>query len=259
MIPAGVIYLDNNATTRPDPQVVEAMLPYFNEYWGNASSVHRFGQLARKAVDEARASVAELIGARESEVIFTGSGTESVNTAIRGLAAARTPRRQIVTSTVEHSATGELCRQLTAEGFEVRTIGVDGKGRLNLEDLAAAIGEQTALVTLMWANNETGVIFPIPTVGEMCRKAGVPIHVDGTQAVGKIDVDVAQGHVDAMSFAAHKFHGPKGVAALFCRRGLRLRPLLIGGPQERGRRGERKTCRGSSAWGKPRNWPNAAR
>jgi cysteine desulfurase len=245
-----VIYLDNNATTRPDPQVVEAMRPYFNEYYGNASSVHRFGQLARKAIDDARTVVAELIGARDSEVIFTGCGTESVNTAIRGLLTGRAPRRQIVTSAVEHSATGELCRQLAAEGFEIRAIGVDGKGRLNLEDLAAAIGEQTALVTLMWANNETGVIFPIPQVGEMCKKAGVPIHVDGTQVVGKIDVDVARSHVDAMSFAAHKFHGPKGVAALFARRGLRIRPLLIGGPQERGRRGGTENVPGIVGMGK---------
>ena len=245
-----VIYLDNNATTRPDAAVVEAMHPYFNEYYGNASSVHRFGQLARKAIDDARASVAELIGARESELIFTGSGTESVNTAIRGLLAARAPRRRIVTSAVEHSATHELCRQLAGEGFEICTIDVDQWGRLNLDALAAAIGDQTALVTLMWANNETGVIFPIPSIGEMCKKAGVPLHVDGTQAVGKIEVDVAKSHVDAMSFAAHKFHGPKGVAALFARRGLRIRPLLIGGPQERGRRGGTENVPGIVGMGK---------
>jgi len=245
-----VIYLDNNATTRPDDGVLEAMRPYFDEYYGNASSVHRFGQLARKAIDDARASVAELIGARDSELIFTGSGTESVNTAIRGVLAARAPRRQIVTSAVEHSATQELCRQLAREGFEICTIEVDDKGGLDLDALAAAIGDQTALVTLMWANNETGVIFPIAAIGEMCKKAGAPLHVDGTQAVGKIEVDVAKSQVDAMSFAAHKFHGPKGVAALFARRGLRIRPLLIGGPQERGRRGGTENVPGIVGMGK---------
>jgi cysteine desulfurase len=245
-----VIYLDNNATTRPDAGVVEAMRPYFDEYYGNASSVHRFGQLARKAIDDARTSVAELIGARDSELIFTASGTESVNTAIRGLLSARAPRRQIVTSAVEHSATHELCRQLAREGFEICVIDVDEKGRLNLDALAAAIGDQTALVTLLWANNETGVIFPIHTIGELCKKAGTPLHVDGTQAVGKIEVDVVKSHVDAMSFAAHKFHGPKGVAALFARRGLRIRPLLIGGPQERGRRGGTENVPGIVGMGK---------
>src|SRR5580693_9448685 len=170
MTSTDVIYLDNNATTRPAPEVVEAMLPFLTEYYGNASSVHRFGQLARAAVDQARALVAELIGCRDSELTFTGSGTESVNTAIRGILAARSPRRKIVTSMVEHSATRELCQQLGREGFEICEIEVDGLGRLALDALAAALGDETALVTLMWANNETGVIFPISEIGEMCKK-----------------------------------------------------------------------------------------
>lgn len=231
------IYLDNNATTRPDPEVVQAMLPYLTEYYANASSVHRFGQQSRGAIDQARASVAELIGCRDSELTFTGCGTESVNTAIRGLLAARAPRKKIVTSEVEHSATRELCTQLARDDLDIRTIEVDRLGRLNLDALRAQIDDQTALATFMWANNETGVIFPIPQIGEICRSAGVPLHVDATQAVGKIAVYPAQAHVDAMSFAAHKFHGPKGVAALYARRGIRIRPLLIGGPQERGKRG----------------------
>jgi len=234
---SGVIYLDNNATTRPDPRVVEAMQPYFLELYGNASSVHRFGQLARKAVDDARGAVAELVGCRESELVFTGSGTESVNTAVRGILAARVPRKKIVTTSVEHSATRELCQQLGREGFEIVEIDVDGLGRLNVGALGEALDEKTALVTVMWSNNETGVIFPVEMVGQICKKVGVPVHVDGTQAVGKIAVDVGKAGIDAMSFAAHKFHGPKGVAGLFVRRGMRVRPLLIGGPQERGRRG----------------------
>jgi cysteine desulfurase len=232
-----VIYLDNNATTCPAPEMVAAMQPYFTEFYGNPSSVHRFGQLARKAIDEARASVADLIGCRDSELIWTGSGTESVNTAIRGILAARSPRRKIITTSVEHSATRELCQQLGREGFEICTIDVDQEGKLDLKSLADSLDEKTALVALMWANNETGVIFPIPLIGEMCKHTGVPLHVDATQAVGKIPVRPADSNVDAMSFAAHKFHGPKGIAALYVRRGIRIRPLLIGGPQERGRRG----------------------
>jgi len=247
-----IIYLDNNATTRTDPAVLDAMRPYFSELYGNASSVHRFGQLSRAAVDQARAAVAELIGCRDSELIFTGSGTESVNTAVRGILASRSPRRRIVTTAVEHSATRELCQQLAREGFEARAVEVDSLGRLDLDALAAAVGndDQTALVTLMWANNETGVIFPVAMVGDICKAAGVPLHVDATQAVGKIDVHPGKSGVDAMSFAAHKFHGPKGVAALFVRRGIRMRPLLIGGPQERGKRGGTENVPGIVGMGK---------
>jgi cysteine desulfurase len=183
-------------------------------------------------------------------LIFTGSGTESVNTAIRGILAARSPRKKIVTTVVEHSATRELCQQLGREGFEISAIEVDQRGRLNLDALAAALDDQTALVTLMWANNETGVIFPISLIGEICKKAGVPLHVDGTQAVGKIAALPAKSNVDAMSFAAHKFHGPKGVAALYARRGLRIRPLLIGGPQEHGKRGGTENVPGIVGMGK---------
>jgi cysteine desulfurase len=250
MTSSPIIYLDNNATTRPAPEVVEAMLPFLRDYYGNPSSVHRFGQLARKAIDEARVCIADLIGCRDSELTFTGAGTESVNTAILGVLAARAPRKHIVTSTVEHSATGELCRRLAKEGYEIRLIEVDHQGRLNLDSLAAALGDETALVSLLWANNETGVIFPIPQVAELCRKARVPFHTDGTQAVGKIPVNVQAADVDAMSFAAHKFHGPKGVAALYTRRGVRMRPLLIGGPQERQRRGGTENVPGIVGMGK---------
>lgn len=232
-----VVYLDNNATTKPAPQVVDAMVPYLIEWYGNPSSVHRFGQRARRTIDEARAQVAGAVGCAESELLFTGGGTEAINTTIRGLLAARAPRRRIVTSAVEHSATRELCAQLAKEGAEIVEIPVDREGTLDLDRLCASVDEQTALVTLLWANNETGVLFPVDRVAEICRSARVPFHCDGTQAVGKIPVDVKAVGVDAMSFAAHKFHGPKGVGAIFVRRGVRIRPLIIGGPQERSRRG----------------------
>ena len=231
------VYLDNNATTRPDPRVVEAMLPYLTEWYGNASSVHRLGQRSRQAIDEARNQVSQLIHCADAEIQFTGGGTESVNTAIRGLLIARAPRKRIVTSAVEHSATRELCAQLAKEGAEIVEIPVDVQGTLDMDSLSSAVSEDTALVTMLWANNETGVVFPVDQIASICRAKRVPFHCDGTQAVGKLPVDVAFIGCDAMSFAAHKFHGPKGVAALFIRRGTRMRPLIIGGPQERGRRG----------------------
>lgn len=231
------IYLDNNATTRPAPQVVEAMMPYFTEWYGNPSSVHRFGQRSRQAIDAARAQAAAAIGCAESELLFTGGGTESINTALRGLPAARSPRKRIVTSTVEHSATRELCAQLAREGAEVVEVPVDREGALDLDRLREAVDENTALATIMWANNETGVLFPVGEIARICRAVRVPFHCDGTQAVGKVPVNVAEQGIDAVSFASHKFHGPKGVGGLFVRRGLRIRPLLIGGPQERSRRG----------------------
>lgn len=232
-----VVYLDNNATTRPDDAVVDAMRTCLLDGYGNASSVHRFGQRARQAIDEARAAVARLVGCSDAELIFTGGGTESINTAVRGLALARQPRRRIVTTSVEHSATRELCQQLAREGFEIVEIGVDRDGRLDLAAFSAAVDESVALVSAMWANNETGVIFPVERIASVCRAARVPFHCDATQAVGKVPVRLADAGIDAASFAAHKFHGPKGVGGLFVRRGVRIRPLLIGGPQERGRRG----------------------
>jgi cysteine desulfurase len=245
-----IAYLDNNATTRPAPEVVEAMLPFLTEWYGNPSSVHRFGQRSRQAVEEARSQVARLIGCAEAEVTFTGGGTESVNTAVRGIFAARQPRRKIITSTVEHSATRELCAQVGKEGADVVSIEVDEGGSPDLDQLRAAIDDDVALVSMMWANNETGVLFPIAEIAAICREKRVPFHCDGTQAVGKVPVDVAALGLDAMSFAGHKFHGPKGAAGLFLRRGLRHRPLLIGGPQERGRRGGTENVPGVVAMGK---------
>jgi cysteine desulfurase len=245
-----VVYLDNNATTKPAPEVVAEMTPYLTEWYGNPSSVHRFGQRARQAIDEARARCAALIGCGESELMFTAGGTESTNSAVRGLLAARSPRKRIVTTTVEHSATRELCQRLAKEGAEIVQVRVDREGSLDLDELRLAVTDETALVTIMWANNETGVLFPVEQIAEICRAKRVPYHCDGTQAVGKIPVDVAALGVDAMSFASHKFHGPKGVGGLFVRRGVRIRPLMIGGPQERGRRGGTENVPGIVGMGK---------
>lgn len=231
-----LIYLDNNATTQPDPAVVAAMMPFLSEFYGNPSSVHRFGQRSRAAIDQARTQIGQLVGCADSELLFTGGGTEAINTAVRGLTNARLPKRKIVTTTVEHSATRELCQQLTREGWTIVEVTVNREGELDLDDLKREL-EDAALASIMWANNETGVIFPIAQVAELCRAVKVPLHVDATQAIGKVPVDFKAIGLDAASFASHKFHGPKGVGALYVRRGLRMPPLLIGGPQERGRRG----------------------
>ena len=245
-----LIYLDNNATTKPAPEVVEAMLPYLTEWYGNPSSVHRFGQRSRQAVDEARNQVATLIGCDDSELLFTSGGTESINTAIRGLLLSRSPRKQILTSTVEHSAVRELCKNLGQHGSEILEIPVDEGGVLDLDRLDSLLSDETALVTIMWANNETGVILPVPEIGEMCKRHRVPFHCDATQAVGKLPVEIHSIPIDVMSFASHKFHGPKGVGGLYIRKGVRVRPLMIGGPQERSRRGGTENVPGIVGMGK---------
>jgi cysteine desulfurase len=245
-----LIYLDNNATTRPAPEVVEAMLPYLTEWYGNPSSVHRFGQRARQAIEEARSGVATLIGAAEAEISFTGGGTETVNTAIRGLLAARAPRKRIVISTIEHSATRELCAILARDRYDVVELDVNQEGSLDLAHLRKLLTDDTALVSFLWANNETGVLFPVGQIGEWCRAARVPFHCDATQAVGKIPVDVKAMMVDAMTITSHKFHGPKGVAALYVRRGMRIGPLIIGGPQEHGKRGGTENVAGIVGMGR---------
>src|SRR5688572_4250560 len=248
--PMDLVYLDNNATTKTAPEAVAEMMPFLTEWYGNPSSVHRFGQRARQAIDEARGRCAALIGRGESELMFTAGGTESINNAVRGILAARAPRRRVVTTTVEHSATRELCQQLGKEEVQVVPVRVDREGTLDLDELKLAVTDDTALVTIMWANNETGVLFPVGQIAEICRGKRVPYHCDGTQAAGKVPVNVAELGIDAMSFASHKFHGPKGVGGLFVRRGLRIRPLVIGGPQERGRRGGTENVPGIVGMGK---------
>jgi cysteine desulfurase len=253
-----LIYLDNNATTQPAPEVVAEMLPYLTEFYGNPSSVHRFGQRSRQALDEARAKIASLVNCSDAELLFTGGGTESVNTAIRGILAARAPRKKIVTTTVEHSATRELNQQLVKEGFEVIELPVDQQGALNLDDLEQHLTDDLALVTIMWANNETGVLFPAEQIATLTKSKRIPFHCDATQAIGKIPVDLSAIPIDAMSFASHKFHGPKGVGTLFTRRGLRFRPLIIGGPQERARRGGTENVPAIAGMGKAADLAKAA-
>ncbi|EEW25364.1 cysteine desulfurase NifS [Rhodobacter ferrooxidans] len=230
-------YLDNNATTRLASEALTAMLPHLAEAYGNPSSMHALGNQAARAVGVARAQVRGLLGAAlEEEIIFTSGGTEANTTAIMaGLA--DPARREIITSTVEHPSILALCGFLEqSAGVRVHRIGVDGQGRLDIDAYRAALGPQTALVSLMWANNETGTIFPIEGLAELAHQAGALFHTDAVQAAGKCPLDLAASGVDMASVSAHKLHGPKGVGALYLRKGTRFQPLLRGGKQERGRR-----------------------
>lgn len=231
------VYLDNNATTQLAPEVIEAMLPFFTELWGNPSSMHVFGGQVRQHVERARAQVAALIGADPSEIIFTSCGTESDNMAIRGAVEAASPAINVITTRVEHPAVLEPCRMLKEHGVPVIELEVDGKGQIRLDDLRLALSRGRAVVSLMWANNETGVIFPVAAVTEMVKAAGGIMHTDAVQAVGKLPIDLRHLPVDLLSLSGHKLHAPKGIGVLFIRRGTRIRPLLLGGHQEGGKRG----------------------
>jgi cysteine desulfurase len=231
------IYLDHNATTPLDPRVLEAMVPVLREGFGNASSLHWFGQRARAAVDEARGEVAALVGASPAEIVFTGSGTEADNLALRGVAAAgREPRRKILYSAVEHHAVVHTARALAEEGVPVEAVRVNADGVLDLDDLRAKLDERTALVAVMHANNETGLLQPMAEVVRMAGERGALVHCDAVQAAGKVPLDVRALGVDLLALSAHKIYGPQGVGALFVRRGTRMKPFLRGGAQERNRR-----------------------
>ncbi|MEO0968398.1 MAG: cysteine desulfurase NifS [Cyanobacteria bacterium J06639_18] len=244
------IYLDNNATTKVDPAVVEAMMPYITEYYGNPSSMHTFGGQVSKAIRQAREKVAALIGAEESEIIFTSGGTEGDNAAIRAALQAQPQKRHIITTQVEHPAVLNLCKQMQNQGYEVTYLSVDSRGQLDLHELEAALTGNTALVTIMYANNETGVIFPIEEIGKLVKEYGAIFHVDAVQAVGKIPLNMKNSTIDMLSMSGHKIHAPKGIGALYVRRGVRFRPMLIGGGQERGRRGGTPNVPGIVALGK---------
>lgn len=231
-----VIYLDNNATTRVAPEVLDAMMPFLTERYGNPSSMHTFGGSVRRAVEEARASVASLINALPEEIIFTGCGSESDNTAIQSCLETNPGKRHIITSRVEHPAVLNFCRHAGRRGYRVTLVPVDSEGRLDMDFLFRTVDDDTALVSLMYANNETGVIFPVKEIGRELKARGIPFHVDAVQAIGKIPVDMKELDIDLLSLSGHKIHAPKGVAALYVRKGTRFSPFLIGGHQERGRR-----------------------
>ena len=238
--PVDMIYLDHNATTPMAPEVMGAMQEVVSEQWANPSSIHRLGQLAKRRLEGARERVSAFIGPEPDEIVFTGGGTESVNTAIRSCLRERSDRRLVVTSQVEHSAVRELLEDLEPTGVETLKLPNDSNGVVDVEALSKLLaerGDETALVSVMWANNETGVIEPVGRVGALCREHGVLFHSDGTQWVGKMPADMSSMPFDMLSFAAHKFHGPKGVGVLYTRRNTPYHSLVIGGGQEGGRRG----------------------
>lgn len=245
-----VIYLDNNATTKVDPAVLEAMMPYLTEYYGNPSSMHSFGGQVGKAVKQAREHVAALLGAEESEIVFNSCGTEGNNTAIRAALAAQPDRRHIITTQVEHPAILNVCKQLEKQGYTVTYLSVDRQGQLDLMELEAAITGNTALVSTMYANNETGVIFPVEQIGAIAKEYGAAFHVDAVQVAGKLNLNMKTSTIDLLTISGHKLHAPKGIGVLYVRRGFRFRPFLLGGHQERGRRAGTENVPGMIAIGK---------
>ncbi|MDR1686779.1 MAG: aminotransferase class V-fold PLP-dependent enzyme, partial [Desulfovibrio sp.] len=233
---AAIVYFDNNATTGTAPEVLEAMLPFLKDQYGNPSSMYAFAGVSQKAVQKARTQVAALLGAKTEEITFTSCGTESDATAVMAALRAQPEKKHVVTTRVEHPAVLTLGQYLEKEGWSVTYLGVDDKGRLSLDELAGALGKDTALVSVMFANNETGNVYPIAEIGALCRDRGIPFHVDAVQAVGKIPIDLASLPVDYLALSGHKLHAPKGIGALYVRRGAPFRPFLRGGHQERGRR-----------------------
>ena len=231
------IYLDNNATTMVAPEVLEEMLPYFSQYYGNPSSMHSFGGRTAKDINDAREKTASLIGAEPDEIVFTSCGTESDNTAIMSALDVNPSRRHIVTTRVEHPAVRALCEHLAGKGYLITTIDVDGDGNLNMDQYEKSLTKDTAVVSIMWANNETGVIFPVEKAAQLAQERGILFHTDAVQAMGKIPIDIKNSAIDMLSFSGHKLHAQKGRGVLYIRRGTRFSPYLIGGHQEKGRRG----------------------
>ena len=237
MAESEIIYLDNNATTQLDSAVIEEMLPFLTKYYGNPSSGYGFAATARKAINLARERLAALLGCEPVEIVFTSGGTESNNAAINSALQLDARGGHVVTSSAEHSAVLRPCQDLAKRGYEVTFLGVDGHGNLDVAELEAAIRPETALVSIMWANNETGVVFPIEKIAEICREKGAHFHTDAVQATGKIPMRLRDSPINFLSLSAHKFHGPKGVGALYVSRQTRFSPLIAGGGQENERRG----------------------
>src|SRR5258707_12253414 len=232
-----IIYLDNNATTQLDPAVIEEMLPFLRTYYGNPSSGYGFAAMARKAINLARERLAALLGCEPTEIVFTSGGTESNNAVINSVLQFEPRGKRVVTSAGEHSAVLRPCQALAKRGYDVTFLGVHGHGNLDVAEMEAAIRPGTALVSIMWANNETGVVFPIEKIAEICREKRVLFHTDAVQVTGKIPMRLRHSPINFLSLSAHKFHGPKGVGALYTSRQTRFSPLIAGGGQENGSRG----------------------
>ena len=245
-----VIYLDNNATTRVAPEVVDAMLPFLSENYGNPSSMHSFGGDVATSIKQARENIATLIGATADEIVFTSCGTESDSTAIRAAIESNPKRKHLVTTRVEHPAIKSLFESLSKKGYRVTFVPVDDHGRLDLDYLYDSLSDDTAIVSVMWANNETGVIFPVEEISREVKDRGIVFHTDAVQAVGKLPIDVSQTGVDMLSMSGHKFHAPKGIGVLYIRKGTKFMPFMIGGHQERGRRGGTENVASIVAMGK---------
>ena len=231
------VYVDNNATTKVAPEVLEVMLPYFSEYYGNPSSMHFFGGQVQKKVDEARAKAADFLGAEPSEIVFTSCGTESDNAAILGTLDSYPEKRHLISTRVEHPAVGNVSTYLGRKGYRITELSVDREGRLDLDELRESLTDETALVSIMYANNETGVIFPIEEIGGIVKARGISFHTDAVQAAGKIPLNMKNSKLDMLSISGHKLHAPKGIGILYIRKGTKFSPFLIGGHQEKGRRG----------------------
>src|SRR6266481_4027028 len=232
-----IYYFDNNATTKVAPEVVDAMVPFLKEHWGNPSSAYSFGHRVTKNVEEARAQVAALINADPREIIFTSCGTESNNSALHSALVTHPEKRHVLTTAVEHSANINFCQHLQKQGYDVTLLPVESDGTLDLHLLEKSIRPDTAIVSVMWANNETGVVFPVEEIAAICRSKGTLFHTDAVQTPGKLKIDVKELGVDLLSLSAHKLHAPKGIGLLYVKRRTKYQPYVIGGGQERGRRG----------------------
>jgi len=244
------IYFDNNATTKVAEEVLEEIKPLFCDLYGNPSSMHTFGGQIGRKISRAREQAAALLGCDPSEIVFTGCGTESDNTAIKGVLAAVPNKRKVITTRVEHPAVLTVCRELENRGYQVVELGVNGQGRLDLAELDGQIDDDTALVTIMYANNETGMIFPIEKIAELASSKGAVFHTDAVQAVGKIPLNLAKSDIDLLSLSGHKLHAPKGIGILYVRKGTRLSPFMLGGHQEAGRRAGTENVPGIVGLGK---------